>query len=70
MLVGDEVIQQCGQFLGIFSSDKCITCHMNSDIFCMAVYDPVGDRSVESIYRKFRRGWQRALYLVTARTFI
>lgn len=50
MLVGDEVIQQCGQFLGIFSSDKCITCHMNSDIFCMAVYDPVGDRSVESIY--------------------
>ena len=55
MLVGDEVIQQYGQFLGTFSSDKCITCHMNSDIFCMAVYDPVGDRSVERIYHKIQK---------------
>ncbi len=63
MLVGDEVIQQCGQFLGIFSSDKCITCHMNSDIFCMAVYDPVGDRSVESIYRKIQERMAKGFVL-------
>lgn len=63
MLVGDEVIQQCGQFLGIFSSDKCITCHMNSDIFCMAVYDPVGDRSVESIYHKIQERMAKGFVL-------
>ena len=54
MLVGDEVIQQYGQFLGSFSNDKCIVCHMNSDIFCMAVYDPVGERSIEYIYQKIQ----------------
>ena len=55
MLVGDEVIQQYGQFLGSFSSDKCIVCHMNSDIYCMAVYDPAGERSIDYIYQKIQK---------------
>ena len=50
MIIGDEVVQQYGQFLGSFSSDKCIVCHMNSDIFCVAIYDPCGKRSVEYIH--------------------
>lgn len=51
MVVGDEVVQQYGQFLGTFSSRNVIVCHMNSDIYCMAVYDPCGSRSVESIHK-------------------
>lgn len=51
LLVGDEVVQQYGQFLGSFSSDKVIVCHMTSDIYCMAIYDPCGDRSVEHIHK-------------------
>lgn len=51
MVVGDEVVQQYGQFLGSFSSDKCIVCHMNSDLYCMAIYDPCGYRTVEYIHK-------------------
>ena len=51
MVIGDEVVQQYGQFLGSFSSDKCIVCHMNSDIYCMALYDPCGNRTVEYIHK-------------------
>lgn len=51
LLVGDEVVQQYGQFLGSFSGDKVIVCHMTSDIYCMAIYDPCGDRSVEHIHK-------------------
>lgn len=51
MVVGDEVVQQYGQFLGTFSGEKCIVCHMNSDIYCMAIYDPCGSRSVEHIHK-------------------
>lgn len=51
MVVGDEVVQQYGQYLGSFSGEKCIVCHMNSDIYCMAIYDPCGSRSVEHIHK-------------------
>lgn len=51
LVIGDEVVQQYGQFLGTFSSDKCIVCHMNSDVYCMAIYDPCGSRSVEHIHK-------------------
>lgn len=51
LLVGDEVVQQYGQFLGSFSGDKVIICHITSDIYCMAIYDPCGDRSVEHIHK-------------------
>ncbi|MEZ3428594.1 MAG: bifunctional diguanylate cyclase/phosphodiesterase [Lachnospiraceae bacterium] len=51
LLVGDEVVQQYGQFLGSFSDDNVIVCHMTSDIYCMAIYDPYGDRSVEHIHK-------------------
>lgn len=51
MVVGDEVVQQYGQFLGSFSNRNVIVCRMNSDVYCMAVYDPCGSRSVEAIYK-------------------
>lgn len=54
LVVGDEVVQQYGQFLGTFSNDHCIVCHMNSDIYCMAIYDPCGSRSVEHIYKSIK----------------
>lgn len=54
MVVGDEVVQQYGQFLGTFSSRNIIVCHMNSDVYCMAVYDPRGSRSIENIYRSIQ----------------
>ncbi len=50
IIVGDEIVQQFGQFLSEFKSDNVVVSHFNADIYCIAIYDPCGDRSVEYIY--------------------
>lgn len=54
MITGDELVQQVGQFLGSFREDKVIVSHFNSDLYCIAVYDPYGSRSVEHIYHTIK----------------
>ena len=49
MVVGDEVVQQFGQFLGDFRSDNVIVSHFTADSYCIAIYDPFGHRSTEII---------------------
>ena len=49
ILAGDEVVQLFGQELKDFISDNVIASHFNSDIFCIAIYDPFGINSVENI---------------------
>ena len=51
LVVGDEVMQQFGQFLGSFKSEKVLVSHFNADIYCIAIYNPSGSRSVEYIYK-------------------
>ena len=63
MIVGDEVVQQYGQFLGTFQSDEIIVSHMNGDVFCMAVYDPCGHRGVEHIHETIRTRIQKGFVL-------
>lgn len=65
LLIGDEVVQQYGQFLGTFSSDKVLVCHMNSDIYCMAIYDPRGSRSVEHIHKSIQERINQGFTLTT-----
>lgn len=48
--VGDEVVQIVGLFLRTLGSEDIIISHFNSDIFCIAIYDPVGNKSVEYLY--------------------
>lgn len=55
ILIGDELVQQVGQFLGTFRDEQISICHMNSDIYCIAIYDPCGDRSVEHIHQVIRK---------------
>ncbi len=57
IVVGDELVQQFGNFLKGFSADdeNIITCHLNSDVYCMAIYNPVGKRSVENIHRAIQQ---------------
>ena len=50
MIYGDELIQQFGTFLKDLCSDKVIACHLNSDIYCLAIYAPQGDYSVHGIH--------------------
>ncbi len=48
--VGDELVQLVGLFLKSLDNDDIIISHFNSDVFCIAIYDPVGSKSVENIY--------------------
>ena len=63
MIVGDEVVQQYGLFLGTFQSENIIVCHMNGDVFCMAIYDPYGYRSVEHVHKTIRERIQNGFVL-------
>lgn len=63
LVIGDEVVQQYGQFLCSFLSENVIVCHMNSDVFCMAIYDPCGSRTVEAIHKKIQERIQKGFVL-------
>ncbi|MCM1185314.1 MAG: bifunctional diguanylate cyclase/phosphodiesterase [Lachnoclostridium sp.] len=54
LVVGDELIQQFGCFLKEFSDENVIVCRMESDVFCIAVYAPTGEHSVEYIQKKIQ----------------
>lgn len=49
LIVGDELVQMFGQFLGEFSSETVKVSHFNSDIFCIAIYEPYGIKSAKAI---------------------
>lgn len=51
MLMGDELVQLFGQFLGTFCSENVMVSHFNSDTYCVAIYDPSGTHNVDGIYR-------------------
>ncbi len=55
MLMGDELVQLMGQALREFESENVLVSHFNSDIYCMAIYDPCGSRSVESVIEEMKK---------------
>lgn len=55
MVVGDELIQAFGAFLKEFSTGDVIVCHLSNDVYCMAIYDPSGDHTVENIHKAIER---------------
>ena len=54
MVVGDEVVQQLGSFLNTFSSENTIVCHMDSDVYCLAIYAPSGNNTVKEIHKSIQ----------------
>ena len=54
ILVGDEIIQNFGLFLHDITETNVIGSRFDSDRFCLAIYDPCGHRSVETIYRTIK----------------
>ena len=55
IVIGDELVQQFGAFLKDFSEEDVIVSHLNSDVYCMAIYNPAGSRSVENIHKLIQR---------------
>jgi len=67
ILEGDEVVQSIGLSFKKMMDENLIISHFNSDIFCMAIYDPVGRRSVESIVDKIREIMRTPIKLVSGK---
>lgn len=65
IVVGDELVQQFGFFLKEFCGDNVVACHLHSDVFCMAIYDPSGARSVDTVYKAIRRRTKENFHIST-----
>lgn len=65
IIVGDEVVQQFGQLLSELKSDHIVVSHFNADIYCIAIYDPCGNRSVEAVYQTIQEGISTPFLLST-----
>lgn len=65
IVVGDELVQQFGFFLKEFCGDNVVACHLHSDVFCMAIYDPSGARSVDAIYSAIKKRTKEAFHIST-----
>lgn len=50
MVYGDELIIQFGNVLKELCNENLFACHLNSDIYCLAIYDPKGKNSVASVH--------------------
>lgn len=55
MLMGDELIQIIGQQFRELESENVMVSHFNTDVFCIAIYDPCGNYSVENIIRDIKK---------------
>ena len=69
IIVGDEVVQIFGQYLKDFICDDVIVSHFNSDIFCIAVYDPCGVKSIEHILNEIKLRLNEPMKLSTSAEF-
>ncbi len=63
IVVGDELVQMFGSFLKELCNDKVIVCHLNSDIYCVAIYEPMGECSVESVIGKIQNRTKEPFHL-------
>ncbi|MBE5847632.1 MAG: bifunctional diguanylate cyclase/phosphodiesterase [Lachnospiraceae bacterium] len=65
ILEGDELLQAFGSFLSELceDDDRIICGHFDSDLFCIAIYNPSGKRSISAIYDEIRERNKRPFRL-------
>lgn len=54
IVVGEGLLQSFAAFLKEFESEKVIISHFTGDLFCIAIYDPCGTRSVDHICKAIK----------------
>lgn len=67
IIAGDELVQQLGLFIKEFcdGNDNIIACHLHSDVFCIAINEPSGNRSVEFIHKAIQKKTKEPFHLST-----
>lgn len=64
IIAGDELVQLFGQYLTGLMSDHVVVAHFSTDVYCIAIYDPRGAKSVETIYRIIRERLKKPFRLL------
>ena len=65
LLAGDEIVQEIGRYLHEFQREDIIVCRMDSDVFCMAIYDPQDEKSVQNVYHSIRDRMKQGFIIST-----
>lgn len=65
LLAGDEVVQEIGRFLHDLQSEDIISSRVDSDVYCMAIYAPGGEKSVQNIYNAIKNRMKQGIVLST-----
>jgi diguanylate cyclase (GGDEF)-like protein len=63
IIVGDELVQMLGSFLKELCDEKIIVCHLNSDIYCIAIYAPAGEHSVDHVIKTIQERTKQPFHL-------
>lgn len=64
LIAGDDLVQLFGQYLSGLMSDHVVISHFSTDIYCIAIYDPCGARSVETIYQVIKKRLEKPFKLM------
>ncbi|MCM1268424.1 MAG: bifunctional diguanylate cyclase/phosphodiesterase [Bacteroidales bacterium] len=54
IIAGDDLVQLFGQYLTTLMNSEVIIAHFSTDVYCIGIYDPCGERSVETLYQVIR----------------
>ncbi len=63
IVIGDEVVQQFGQYLSSFAGKDVIVSHFNSDIYCLALYGSHGTEETAQVYREIGERMEKPFVL-------
>lgn len=63
MVIGESLLQTFACVLKEFEKDNVIVSHFTSDMFCIAIYDPCGARSVEYICKALKENIRPGIIL-------
>ncbi|NBH81721.1 bifunctional diguanylate cyclase/phosphodiesterase [bacterium C-53] len=63
LILGDELIQDFGQFLSDFKNDHTIIGRFGADVFILGIYDPCGRSTVENIHHEIKMRLKRPFTL-------
>lgn len=71
VLVGDELLQQFGQFLKELCEDDTMMCaHLNADLYSLAIYDSYGDRTMQAVYQRIYERLEKPFVLTSGEVSI
>lgn len=63
IVMGDEVIQNVGLYIKTFTSENIIGSRFDGDIYALAIYDPIGSTTPDSIYEEIKNHFSKPMQL-------